>query len=28
MLHKDYDRKCSVAKMLVVSLNGLITQTK
>jgi hypothetical protein len=27
MLHKDYDRKCSVEKELVMSLKGLVTKT-
>jgi hypothetical protein len=29
MLHKDYERKCSVKKkkLLVVSLKGLVTKT-
>jgi hypothetical protein len=26
MLHKDYNRKCSVEKMLVVSLKGLVSE--
>jgi hypothetical protein len=27
MLHKDYDRKCSVKKQLVVSLKGPFAKT-
>jgi hypothetical protein len=27
MLHKDYERKGSVEKMLVLSLKGLVTKT-
>jgi hypothetical protein len=27
MLHKGYDRKCLVEKMLVVSLKGLVAMT-